>query len=56
MGGGYGVFEVVGDGVYVEGAGLFEEFGGGGRDWEELVSTWSGRVGRDTVEQCSPKH
>jgi hypothetical protein len=27
--GGYRVFEVVGYGVYGEGAGLFEEFGGG---------------------------
>jgi hypothetical protein len=33
LGGGYGVFEVVGDGVYGEGAGLLEEFGGGGGDW-----------------------
>jgi len=32
LGGGYGVFEVIADGVYGERAGLFEEFGGGGRD------------------------
>jgi hypothetical protein len=30
--GGYAVFEVVGYGVYGEGAGFLEEFGGGGWD------------------------
>lgn len=36
MGGRYGVFEVVGYGVYREGAGFLEEFGGGGGDYGRL--------------------
>jgi hypothetical protein len=32
LGRGYGVFEVVGYGVYGEGTGFLEKFGGGGRD------------------------
>jgi len=35
-GGCYAVFEVVADSVYGEGAGFFEEFGGGGWDYEGL--------------------
>jgi hypothetical protein len=36
LGGRYGVFEVVGYGVYREGAGFLEEFGGGGGDYGRL--------------------
>jgi hypothetical protein len=38
LGGRYGVFEVVGYGVYREGAGFLEEFGGGGGDYGRVRS------------------
>lgn len=51
----YAVFKVVGDGVYSEGVGLLEEFGGGGWHCIESVSALREGVRGHTVEQSSPQ-
>lgn len=56
MGGRYGVFEVVGYGVYGEGAGFLEEFGGGGGDVEEGAAEDGGRFGGHFVSIRLYKH
>jgi len=58
LGRGYRVFEIVGYGIYGEGAGLFEEFGGGRGDWERLVGRCEGRLegSIQTIEERSSEN